>query len=272
LPIEDDLRVAYATCSWFPSGDADFEPVSYALGGVGCDAVVWDDPNVDWGRFDLVVIRSTWDYSARPAQFLDWVHGLGRVANPADVVQWNHDKRYLAALQVAGIPVVSTRWDPTELPPGRWVAKPTVSNGARDTVAGDEGDAMAQVASIHAAGKRAMVQAYLDGIDEHGETALVYLGGELSHCIAKSARLGLDKLDESVAPRTPSTDELEVAEAVLDTIPFDRESLLYARLDLVPDRNGDAVLLEVELIEPSLFLTHAPGAAERFAAAILSRF
>jgi hypothetical protein len=272
LPSEDDIRVAYATCSAFPLGDEDFEPLSYALGGVGCDAVVWDDPGADWSRFDLVVVRATWDYVTKPGAFLSWVHSLGRVANPADVIEWNHDKRYLQSLHVAGVPTVPTRWDPTELPPGRWVAKPTVSAGARDTIAGDAEEAMAQVARIHAMGKRAMVQPYLDGIAERGETALVYLDGQLSHCVGKDARLDVGKHDEAIEPRTPTTDELDLAEQVMDTLPFDRAELLYARVDVVPDRDGDPALLEIELIEPSLFLASTPGAAERLAAAVLGRF
>jgi hypothetical protein len=130
---------------------------------------------------------------------------------------------------------------------------------------------MAQVERIHGLGKRAMVQPFLDGIAERGETAMVYVGGELSHCVRKDARLGIEKVHEEIEPRTPTTDELELAEQVLDTLPFDRSSLLYARIDLVPDRDGDPAVLEVELIEPSLFLGTAPGAAERLAVAILDR-
>lgn len=274
MPVDDDIRIAYATCDALPFGDEDFVSVASALGGVGCDAVPWDNQVVDWDRFDLVVIRSTWDWSARRDEFLAWVHALPRVVNSADVVEWNHDKRYLAALQVAGVPVVPTRWDPAELGAGgdRWVAKPTVSAGARDTVAGDVDDVLAHVAAIHAMGKRAMVQPYLDRIDEHGETALVYVDGQLSHAVRKGARLGLEKHQERVAPHTPSPDELDVAEAALDTIPFDRAELLYARVDLVPGDDGRPLLLELELIEPSLFLTQADGAVDRFVAALLNRF
>jgi hypothetical protein len=274
VPAEDDIRIAYATCSAFPNGDDDFQSVSFALGGVGCQAIPWDNAVVDWSDFDLVVVRATWDYSYRVDEFLAWVHSLGRVANRAEVIEWNHDKRYLQALQVAGVPTVRTLWDPTTLPPGRWVAKPTISAGARDTIAGDADEALAHVELLHALGRRAMVQPYLDGIDERGETALVYVDGQLSHCVAKRARLGLEKVDESIAARAPSADELELAEQVMDTLPFDRSSLLYARVDLVPDRNGDPVVLEVELIEPSLFLATDPtgAAVARFAAAILGHF
>ena len=114
-------------------------------------------------------------------------------------------------------------------------------------------------------------QPYLDGVDEHGETALLYIGGEYSHAIRKDARLGLDKHEELVAARAPTVDELELAEHVLDTIPFDRSNLLYARVDLIPGPGGEPLLLELELTEPSLFLSHAAGAPERMAAAIAAR-
>ena len=248
--------------------------MSVALGGVACEAVPWDNQVVDWDRFDLVVIRSTWDWSSRVEEFLAWVHSLGRVVNGADVVEWNHDKRYLAALQVVGVPVVPTRWDPDDLPGGdRWIAKPTVSAGARDTVAGDRATVLAHVDAIHRAGKRAIVQPYVESIDDRGETAIVYLDGQLSHAVRKDARLGLDKRQERVERRTPTPDEVDVADAALDALPFDRDELLYARVDLVADdRTGDPLLLELELVEPSLFLGHGDGAAERFAAAILRRF
>jgi len=270
VPEEDDIWIACATCQGFPF-DEDHEPVAHALGGVRYHAYPWD-ADVDWSKYDLVVVRSTWDYTARIEEFLAWVHSLGAVANPADVIDWNHDKRYLAALHAAGVPTVPTRWDPTDLPAGRWVAKPTISAGARDTIAGDATQAMAHVVALHAAGRRAMVQPYLDGIDEHGESALVYLDGALSHAVRKAPRLGLDKTQERVAPYTPTPEELDLADLVLDTIPFDRADLLYARVDLVPDADGDPVLLELELIEPSLFLVHAEGAVDRFAHALLRRF
>jgi hypothetical protein len=223
---------------------------------------VWDDPSVDWSAFDLVVIRSTWDYTTKVGAFLDWVHALPRVANDADVVEWNHDKRYLASLHAVGIPTVRSRWGPCDVPDGRWVVKPRIGAGARGITIVEGGTS---IDGAHFA------QPYLDGIDEHGEPADVYLGGELSHVARKRGRLGYDKVDEEVGPRTPSPDEIDLADAVLDAIPFDRSELLYARVDLVPDADGDPVLLELELIEPSLFLDTAPGAHDRFVNALNAR-
>jgi hypothetical protein len=263
-------RIAVATCDRLPEGD----PESALL---GFEVHVWDDPSVDWSAFDLVVIRSTWDYTTKVDAFLDWVERVPRLRNDADVVRWNHDKSYLRALHAHGVPTVPTRFDPDDIPHGRWVVKPTVSAGAVDTISGDRDDALAQVERLRAAGRSAMVQPYLDGIDEAGETALLYIAGEHSHTVRKRAVLGhLRRGDgtyepDHVTPRTPTAAELELAEHVLDTIPFDRTALLYARVDLIPDDDGDPVLLELELIEPDLFLAHdrSGRALDRLRTAIL---
>lgn len=220
---------------------------------------MWDDPSVDWSAYDLVVLRSTWDYTDKVDAFLDWTRSVPRLLNDADVVDWNHDKRYLAALHAAGVPTVPTRWGPCDLPDGRWVVKPRVGAGARGiTVV----DGPARIDGNHFA------QPYLDGVDEHGETAIVYLGDDFSHAARKRARLGFEKEEERVSPCTATTAEHELAEQVLDTIPFDRSELLYARVDLVPGPDGDPVLLELELIEPSLFVDVDAGATDRLLRAI----
>jgi len=242
---------------------------------------VWDDAAVDWSRYDLVVIRSTWDYTGKVDAFLAWADSVPRLLNPADVVRWNHDKRYLAALQAKGVPTVPTAFlapgEPVDLTEDRrYVVKPTVSAGASDTMAGDAGAVMRHVRSLHRSGRTAMVQPYLEGIDERGETAIVYIADAFSHAAGKRPVLGHARFPdgtlepEHVTPRDATTAELDLAEQVLDTIPFDRSSLLYARVDLIPGPDGDPVLLELELIEPSLFLDQSPGgrAAARFAASI----
>jgi hypothetical protein len=263
-------RIAVATCGDLPDGD----PETAAL---GFEAAVWDDRSVDWSSFDLVVVRSTWDYTSKVEAFLDWAERVPALRNDADVVRWNHDKRYLRALHAHGVPTVPTTFDPDDVPHGRWVVKPTVSAGARDTISGDRDDALAQVDRLRASGRTAMVQPHLDAVDDVGETAVIYLGGEYSHAVRKGAVLGRLRRDDGtyeadqVEPCAATGAELEVAEQVLDTIPFDRRSLLYARVDLIPDDDGDPVLLELELIEPDLFLAHDSSgrAFDRFRSVIL---
>ena len=139
-PVSRDGRatVALATCAALPGLDVDGPGLLQALDRVGVDAraAVWDDPAEQWGHFDLVVVRSTWDYTERRDQFVAWARSVPRLANPAEVLEWNTDKRYLGDLAEAGVPVVPTTWigpdDAVALPgEGEFVVKPTVGAGAR---------------------------------------------------------------------------------------------------------------------------------------------
>jgi glutathione synthase/RimK-type ligase-like ATP-grasp enzyme len=275
--------VALATCAAVAALDDDDRHLVPALRERGVDAVpaVWDDPTLDWDRFDLVVLRSTWDYPDRLAQFLSWVAGVPRLANPAAVVAWNVDKRYLDDLAAAGVPVVPTTFvPPGERPPaveGEVVVKPSVSNGSRDTARISTAEPLAAlVGRIHASGRTAMVQPYLDAVDHAGETALVFIDGAFSHAARKGPLLargaGLVEglyAEETMSARTATADELAVARAALDVVPG-RAPLLYARVDVVPGADGRPVVLEVEVTEPSLFLGIG-DAASTLAAAIARR-
>ncbi len=275
--------VALATCSVLPELNEDGPALLAALDRAGLRArpAVWDDPGEDWSAYDLVVLRTVWDYFQRLPQFLDWVSSVPRLANPAPVVRWNTDKRYLRELAAAGLPVVRTTWlDPGDAffaPAGEYVVKPVVSAGARDTARyrpGEDEAAGSHVAALLGAGRPVMVQPYLDGVDAAGETALLCFDGRPSHAARKAALLrpgvGVDNDIDSrafVTPAVPSDAQLGVASAVLAAVPWG-EPLLYARVDLVPGPDGSPVLLELEVTEPSLFLRHAEGAVDRFAAAV----
>ena len=130
------------------------------------------------------------------------------------------------------------------------------------------------MARLHAAGHVALIQPYLAAIERHGETALVFFAGEFSHAVRKAAILvpGLRMVEglyaaEEIGPTTVSASELALAAAALAAVPG-RRKLLYARVDLVPDDDGQPRVLELELAEPSVFLDHADGASDRFAAAL----
>ena len=252
-------------------GDEDAEQLVEKLAAHGIDAVsaVWDEP-CDWSDFDLVVVRSTWDYAERRDEFLAWAARLPRVLNPLPVLDWSTDKqRYLSDLERAGVPVVATefvevgtRFEPPAEP---FVVKPAISAGGRSSARFEPGDAAAAelLQRIHREGRVAMVQPFLDAVEE---TAVVFLGGPYSHAVhrrvplpAGAARPGL-YLDEQLAAGEASREELEVAERAIGLAPGE---LLYARVDLM----GGAVL-ELELAEPSLYLAYGEGATERFAAAI----
>jgi glutathione synthase/RimK-type ligase-like ATP-grasp enzyme len=268
-----------------PGGDADDGALPALLGG---EFAVWDDPGVDWDAFDLVVVRSTWDYQERREAFVAWAERMGdRLVNPPGVLRWNTDKRYLAELAAARLPVVATTLvepgTPFAAPAGEYVVKPTISAGSRDTARfgpGDESRAADLVAAIHASGRPAMVQPYVASVDARGETALLFFDGVLSHAIRKGPILRPGEqpvsdvlfAEEEIRPREPSADEVAVGRQVVAWV-AERFGgpLAYARVDLVEDERGAPLVLELELAEPSLFLEHGDGAAERFAAAVLRR-
>jgi glutathione synthase/RimK-type ligase-like ATP-grasp enzyme len=272
--------VALATCAEVADGDEDSPALVRALAARRVEArpAVWDDGSVDWTAFDLVVVRSTWDYAERRDAFLAWAASLPRVLNELEVLRWNTDKRYLHELERAGVAVVPTRFlEPGqnfEAPHAQFVIKPAVSAGARHSARygpGQAAEAHAHVARLHGLGRAVMVQPYLDGVETHGETALVYVGGSYSHSVRKAPLLLPGQapgealyLEEQVEAARPSEAECAVADAALRLAP---KGLLYARVDLVPGPEGPLVL-EVELTEPSLWLGHAARAAERFADAI----
>jgi glutathione synthase/RimK-type ligase-like ATP-grasp enzyme len=301
-------RLALATCAELPELDEPDQQLRAALAdrGVPTDVVVWDDPTVDWGTYARVLIRSTWDYTARAQQFADWtrrVERTGVLLNPADVVAWNLDKTYLRDLEQRGLPIVPTIWlDPerhldargihTRFPAfGDFVIKPTVSAGSRDTgrydasVTQSRALAITHAKNLLSVGRWVMVQHYLSKVDKEGETALVYVDGQFSHAVRKGALLegpfradetqGVLYREEKMASREASAAERELGDRVVAELsavfPQLAGPLLYARVDLIPDDSGNPVILEVELIEPSLFFEHAPGSVERFADAIITR-
>ena len=266
------MRVALAGCRSVDDPDEPLLLDALTRAGVTAAAAAWDAP-VDWSSYDLVVVRSTWDYVGRREEFLAWAESVPRLANPAHVLRWNTDKRYLAELADAGVPVVPTTYVDSAFvpPPGEYVVKPTVSAGAADTARYGPADSAAAVAHVErllGAGRQVMVQPYLRSVETRQETSVLYLGGVFSHGARKGRVLtgtgALSPDDWDIGARSPSTAELALAEQVLAEV---AEPLLYARVDLLEGEDGP-VLLELELTEPYLFLSFAEGAADRFAAAI----
>jgi hypothetical protein len=271
--------------------DEDLPPLRAALAeqGAAAEVVDWDDARVDWSRFRLALLRSTWDYSARLAEFLGWLDRtaqLTRVLNPPPVVRWSLDKHYLAELRRAGAAIVPTLFvEPGDDPAAALqrllrgeaaadiVIKPVVGSGSRDAQRhprGEFGAMTAHVARLLGERRSVLVQPYLERVDDHGETALMYFSGEFSHAIRKGPLLQRGSgptralfAPEEITPRTPSADELALGAHVLRALPFER--LLYARIDLLRGADGAPCVLELELAEPSLFLNYAAGAAARFA-------
>ena len=279
--------------------DPDLLPLAAAMRSrLGDDAVAivaWDDPAIDWAGFAAVIIRSTWDYTDRLVEFLDWVDRVGEatvLVNSADVVRWSTDKRYLAELAAEGIAITPTTFvAPGAVAPivsGLHVVKPTVgagSSGARRCATSAE--VAAHVAVLHAEGRTAMVQPYLDLLDERGETAHCFVVGadgstlELSHAFRKGAILTSVDVEqegdlfakEDITARVPSAAELDLAQRTLTTdVVRGLGHIAFARVDIAPylDAAGDErlVVMELELIEPSFYFGVVEGkvdlVADRF--------
>jgi hypothetical protein len=274
-------RVAFATCREYADLDPDdrllVDPLA-AL-GVSVEPAVWDNPTVDWNRFDAVVLRSTWDYPDAYDAFLRWAAAVPRLINPFEIVRWNTDKTYLLDFEAAGIATVPTAfagpgeaWDIPE----HWsevVVKPATSAGSRDTARYRRSDARVahHIARLQASGRMAMLQPYRQEVDEAGETGLIYAAGVFSHAFRKGPLLGPDGritdqlfAPEDIVPRQPSPDELELGEQAMDFVAGRFGKPAYARVDLLPG----PMIIEVELTEPSLYLAYGAGSPERFAEAI----
>jgi hypothetical protein len=281
------VKVAFATCAALPDGWVDDHPVA-AL--VGADYRVWDDEAVDWAAYDRVVLRSVWDYTDRVDEFLAWCAAVGqdRLRNAPALVAFNADKRYLAELSVPSVPTMFVA-PGDEIPAleGRVVVKPNVSAGGLNTGRFSpprHGAAVDLIRRICASRRVALVQPYLPAIEERGETAVVFIGGRLSHILSKRpvlrssgvAPIVQDPLpvaavmleDELVTAGTADEPQLALATAVHDELCVRFGVPLYARVDVIQGPDGAPALLELEAIEPCLYLATAPGSSERLAHAI----
>jgi hypothetical protein len=278
--------VVLVTATTVSKQDFDEAPLLEALAGVGLTARVlaWDDPTARPGfaAARICVLRSTWNYVHHWTDFLAWVTwcaGVTSLWNPAAVVRWNSHKGYLFELAAAGIPIVPTHLVPrgtavdlATLVSG-WdsvVVKPAVSAGSFATLKADAADLAPAARHLSAmlSERDMLVQRYEPSVEDYGERSLVVIDGELSHAVRKSARfIGAPEAvsDDAVAI---ADDERALARAVLAAAPT---PLLYARVDLVRDSAGRPQLMELELIEPSLFFGRHPPSAARMAAAIAAR-
>jgi hypothetical protein len=278
------MRVAVASCRRLPEPDPDQSLLMQALAGAGVEATIlaWDDPDAPFAAFDLVVVRSTWNYFEQVEAFVAWAARVAeqtRLLNPAPVVAWNARKTYLAELEKRGVAVVPTVFVPRGRPPRLealleergWdavVIKPVVSAGSFRTERFDRATVAAGQAFLAglAADRGAMVQRWMPSVETHGERSLVWIDGEFTHAIRKSPRFagGFEQVTE-----VPVADD-ERAFATRTLAPL-ADQLLYARVDLVRDGEDGLCLMELELIEPSLFFRQSPVALARFVAALARR-
>ena len=270
------MKLRIATCAILPEPDVDAEPLAEALAAAGFDAalVAWDDPSADWDAPIPTILRSTWNYPVQLERFLAWIERAAAAAplfNPPTVVRANVHKRYLLELAARGVPVIPTLLVETgatcAMPDGRVVIKPEVGAASLHTRVFEAGDpaAAAHLAELTAHGA-ALVQPYLASVDDYGERSIVMIDGELSHAIRKTPRFVGDA-ERITGPFPIADDERAVAIAAL--APYG--DLLYGRVDLARDDAGQPLVMELELVEPSLFFPWSPGAADRFARALARR-
>lgn len=271
-------RVAYVTYRGnLPDPDLPLALAALRDSHLEAEAVVWDDPAVDWADFDLVVVRSTWDYSGRRPEFLKWARSVEEVtllANPVRCLAKNTDKTYLRQFAVRGIPTIPTLW----FEPGddrvaceqslaatgweRFVVKPNIGDGVFRAVPLDTPqEAAAAAAALATRGLVALIQPYLSVVERAAELSVIVLGGRVSHAVT---RVGAEA-SEVAQIDVPAP----VAETVREVLAITCEDppLLYARVDFIPD--GDQwPVMEFEATEPRLFLETAAAAPARFARAV----
>ena len=240
----------------------------------------------DWDAYDVVVVRSPWDYQDDPDAFLDVLGAIdtsaARLENPLAVMRWNLRKTYLRDLEAAGVPIVPTRWaegltsDALAAAFDAWgtaevVAKPVVSANADGTFRLGP-DAETWNAAVSALADRAcMIQPFVPSVVGEGEWSVFAFGGAVSHAILKTPAAGDFRVQEEhggvIRGVEPGADLLALTEAALAAVPHPTP-LLYARVDAVGLTDGTLAIIELELIEPSLYFPFADGSAERFAAAL----
>ena len=287
--IGRSVTVAFATSETWAALTPDDQLAADALARRGMDVVpaVWTDPSVAWTTHKAIVVRSTWDYHLRPVEFGAWIDMLERsgcvVWNPCALLRWNANKRYLADLDSRGVPIVPTEWIRDATPSALrdvmdargWddvVVKPTISATAygtrRITRADIDSDASAPDTGLNQG--ELLVQPFLAEIETAGEWSLMFLGGNFSHAVRKRPvpgdfRVQSEYGGSAVAERAPPS-VIAAAERALSAV---EGPWLYARIDGVETRDG-FLLMELEMLEPLLFLRRAPAAPARFADALIT--
>ena len=279
--MQASTRIVLVTGAAMAKPDPETHLLVAALARIGVDALVapWDSA-LDWAAYPLVVVRTPWDYFRRLPEFLAWAGRTSQLTafvNPVSVIEWNSHKAYLRELAGRGIATVPTLWldrgaadGAARLAATGWgevVVKPAVSIGAIGALKAHATDpaCQAHLAALLAEGD-VLVQPFIESVAAQGEVSLIYFGGVFSHAICKRPAAGdyrvQDMYGGTVHAHAPTVAERTLAEAVLQHAPA---ATSYARVDLV-SHEGRPVLMELEAIEPELFLGATPDAAENFTA------
>jgi hypothetical protein len=284
-------RVAFLTLS-DPTGfvmDDNLAIAPLAKRGWQVETLPWNRPGIDWRRYQLVVVRSTWDYQHHADKFLDLLATIERsdvrLENGSEISRWNMQKSYLRELATRGIEIVPTFWRERlgtgellplfeELRSEEAVIKPVMSANAEGAWRLDRGRVKELAAEVETyfADRPFMLQPFQRGIIEEGEYSMIYFNGKYSHSVLKVPKRGDFRVQEEhgseIVPVAPEAALHAAGDAAIAAID---QKLLYARADLV--RSGDTFrVMELELVEPALYLRSESGAPDRFADAIVALF
>ena len=254
--------------------------------GIKVDNVSWRSPTVNWNDYDMVIIRSPWDYQQAADEFMTVMEAIDASSavlwNPIDVVRWNVRKTYLQELHDCGITIVPTQFvqSPTDsqirgmfevFETDQIIIKPVVGANANDTfwLRPDSSASDLQQIELLYSGRLALLQPFIPSVIEYGETSLIFFDGEHSHSVLKTPKAGDFRVQEEHGSRiqwiAPDSALIEFSRRALAPIP---QRTLYSRVDLVNLPNGQPAVMELELIEPSLYLCYDADSAARFADAI----
>ncbi|MBT9392015.1 hypothetical protein KLP40_02460 [Hymenobacter sp. NST-14] len=246
---------------------------------------IWSNPAVDWTRFDAVLLKSPWDYFDRVEEFYGWLDRLERqqirLLNPVPVVRWNANKRYLLDMERAGVRIVPTRLLPRgeavdaaallqEMGQEQVVVKPAVSGGAKNTFILTRQETAVRQPQLTELVRHEdfLAQPFQSQIQEEGEWSLLYFGGEYSHCVLKTPKSGDFRVQHylggGIAPRQAPAHLRAAADRIVREF---APGCLYARVDGL-DQDGELLLMELELIEPFLYLASDPQALPRYEQAL----
>lgn len=281
-------RIALATAARLPAGMADTPGLVDALGELGAEVQVlpWDAPDVDWTGFGVVMTHCTWDYLDRREEFRDWLrcrHREGTLANPLPLLESSFDKAYLLRLADRGIAVPATlrleRGTDAHpealrdgLPVGSLVVKPAVGGGGHRIRRCADADEAADIARTQLPGEAVLVQEFQPSVMSDGEFSAVFVRGRLSHAVRKLPQNGdfrvhrrYGAIRETVDTRPWMAEYGRRVLSALGPVP------LYARVDFLLPAGGAPVLMELELLEPDLYLREHPGSASRLATALVER-
>jgi len=252
------------------------------------EEISWRNENVDWKDYDAVIVRSTWDYQNDPEKFisaLEKINNVSHLENDLDLMKWNMNKNYLFALEQNGVTIVDTIWEKSfnpslaneyfdKLRTDEIIIKPNISANADNTFRlykENFNEHLSMLEKIFST-RDFMVQPFLKNIIKEGEYSLFFFDGKFSHSVLKKPKEKDFRVQEehggNIQPKNVSTEMISIAANIfkkLSTIP------LYGRVDLVRTNENEFALMELELIEPSLYLNKDVDAPFRLAKAFNKR-